>query len=756
MKKNSLMNQFIFFILIVSILPLISVGALSYYISSSVIKEQADAYTSRFMQDQKDYMEIIMGEVESLIENISSIDEIKDAVSRKEKEQDDYKKLTTQAKISSILNGYTHLEGLVSIDIFAADSIHFHVGDTLNVQSINKEVRNKIYKKVSPLNDVAWIGVEDNINHNSLDTKNIVAAKALKTVNPDTLKGRTDGLLIVNYSIDQFYNYFINQYNGEETYMMIIDQENRLVFFPDKEKIGSVLPVEFTQELNKSHGSFTEYINGRRMLVTYTKSDMSHWILVNLIPVELLVEKAEHIRNSTLIISGICLFFILFASLWVSQKVVRPIKNITDLFKKIQEDSIDLDFRLPERIHDEIGELTRWFNTFLDSLTEKKHVEEELLKAHSKMEQKVRERTEELAAMNKTLIEEITSREKSEKELMYLSFHDSLTGIKNRASFEQEMQCLRKKHYGDCAIIICDVDGLKLVNDSMGHNSGDLLLIQTAEILKECIQKNDLLARIGGDEFAIIVYSNKKAVSREIIDKIRDRIQKYNRKNPQLPLSISLGFAVCSGSNSNVDDVFKEADNNMYREKLYQGNSARSAIVRTMMKAMEERDLITEGHAERVQTYVVRLGKKLGFSESRLTKLRLFAQFHDIGKVGIKDRILFKKGDLTVEEKAEMNRHSEIGYRIAQSAQDLVPIADWILKHHEWWNGDGYPLNIKEEEIPLECRMLSIADAYDAMTSVRPYRKIMTHEEAVKELVNSSGIQFDPNIVSLFIQCFKE
>jgi len=173
------------------------------------------------------------------------------------------------------------------------------------------------------------------------------------------------------------------------------------------------------------------------------------------------------------------------------------------------------------------------------------------------------------------------------------------------------------------------------------------------------------------------------------------------------------------------------------------------------MKALEARDFITEGHADRLQDIVLTLGEAMGLAERTLADLRLLAQFHDIGKVGIPDRILFKPGRLTFEEFKEMQRHSEIGHRIAQSAPDLLPIADHILRHHEWWNGQGYPLGLKENDIPLECRILAIADAYDAMTSNRPYRKAMSQEQAFNELMANSGLQFDPKLVPIFVKVFS-
>ena len=157
-----------------------------------------------------------------------------------------------------------------------------------------------------------------------------------------------------------------------------------------------------------------------------------------------------------------------------------------------------------------------------------------------------------------------------------------------------------------------------------------------------------------------------------------------------------------------------------------------------------------------MQDLVESLAIAIGLPEHKVTDLRLLAHFHDIGKVGIPDRILFKPGPLTTEEVVEMRRHCEIGHRIALSSPDLVPIADGILKHHEWWNGNGYPLGLKGEEIPLECRILSIADSYDAMTSDRPYRKGMAHEEAVAEMLRCSGTQFDPRLVQHFLDTLRK
>jgi len=331
------------------------------------------------------------------------------------------------------------------------------------------------------------------------------------------------------------------------------------------------------------------------------------------------------------------------------------------------------------------------------------------------------------------IIIDISERKKLEEQLKTLSLHDSLTGLYNRAYFEREMKQQGKQF----CLVVCDVDGLKLINDTLGHDIGDKLLITAASILKSILRKKDIVARIGGDEFALILPGRDPAATKAVCARIQKAVAAYNNSNPNLLLSISTGFSC--GSNTNGIDAFKEADNNMYREKLHRSKSTRSAIVHTLMIAFEERDYLTKGHVDRMQDLVVKIGENLGMNERNLSDLRLFAKFHDIGKSVVPDRILFKQNSLTEEEKELMRCHCEIGHRIAQSAPDLVPISDWILKHHEWWNGAGYPLGLKEEQIPIECRILAIADAFDAMTSNRPYRAAMSIEVAKKELCKKCG-----------------
>ncbi|MFW6325638.1 MAG: HD domain-containing phosphohydrolase [Desulfovermiculus sp.] len=348
---------------------------------------------------------------------------------------------------------------------------------------------------------------------------------------------------------------------------------------------------------------------------------------------------------------------------------------------------------------------------------------------------------------------DITQRKEYEKQLEHLSLHDQLTGLYNRAYFENEMERLSQSRKYPITLLSIDLDGLKLVNDTMGHKQGDNLLAACAGILKKSFRTSDVLARIGGDEFAAILPRTGQKAGEGVIERIIARVKSYNNgQNGHIPLSLSIGQSTAEDGQRDLLEAFKEADDLMYRDKLHKGVDTRSQVISSLLTVMGEKEHITHGDTQRLGELCRLAGQELGLSKKQLSDLTLLAQVHDLGKVGVPDRILVKQGPLNEEEWAVMRLHPEKGYRIALSSTDLSDIADLILKHHEQWDGNGYPLGIKGENIPIECRILAIADAFEAMTHERPYKAAMTQEEAIQELWRCSGTQFDPGLVQTFVR----
>jgi len=349
-----------------------------------------------------------------------------------------------------------------------------------------------------------------------------------------------------------------------------------------------------------------------------------------------------------------------------------------------------------------------------------------------------------------SIIRDITRRKVLEEQLAHFSLHDSLTGLNNRAAFDQDIQEL-KGYAGPLGIMIGDVDGLKIINDTFGHSTGDNLLRSAASLIKQSLPAQARLYRLGGDEFAVIFLGMKESELERASRRIKANVEHHNQNSHKVALSISVGFSYVSTGACNIEKLIKEADTKMYREKL-RANSSDNAAVKTFMKNLAVRDFHNLGHAKRLHILVSQFASLLNLSYDKRYKLCLLAQYHDIGKVAMEDAIIFKPGPLMGWEIHEMQRHSEIGYRIARTSSDLVSISEWILKHHEWWDGSGYPLGIQKEEIPLECRLFAISEAYEVMTGgPRPYRQSISPTSAISELKKGAGSQFDPQLVEKFI-----
>ncbi len=379
-RNPSLALSLVFFLLLVSVLPLFLLGVTSDYVSRSVIEQDVTHYMQALVSAQRDYLDVLFQEVESLIINISGVDEIKTAINDAVSSPNEYTRLATKAQIGYILSGYSGVKGLVSLDIFTPGGEHYLVGDTLNIQQINQPLLNNMKTYVSASNSlVTWLGVEDNVNSNSTHRKVITAARLFQSIDVVSLAEKPGALLLVNYSVESLYDHFSGLNIGAGAYFLLLDNQNRIVYHPNRAYIGSQVSPSFTDKMTVE--SLVTDVDGQKMLVTHTHSNVNGWLLASLIPYTNLTSSADMIRGVTLLVLALSFAFIALMVWIVSRAVVRPLTQITASFQQIQNGSFDWRIRLNESRTDEVGELLRWFNMFLNSMEAKNQAEQELVKA---------------------------------------------------------------------------------------------------------------------------------------------------------------------------------------------------------------------------------------------------------------------------------------------------------------------------------------------------------------------------------------
>jgi len=347
-------------------------------------------------------------------------------------------------------------------------------------------------------------------------------------------------------------------------------------------------------------------------------------------------------------------------------------------------------------------------------------------------------------------IQDITRIKKTEEKIRYLSYHDYLTGLFNRRFYEEVLSKLDKEENLPLTLVMADVNGLKIINDSFGHAIGDELLKKASEVIKNGCRKSDIVARLGGDEFVIILPKTAQNTATDIIKDIEALAVKEKVKG--LKLSIAFGNYTKVKKEEKIQKVLKNAEDNMYRHKLYESTSKRSKTIEIIMNTLYEKSDREMMHSTRVSRICEKIGIEMKFDQDEINRIKTAGLIHDIGKMGIDENILNKRGKLNMDEWKEIKKHPEIGYRILSSVNEFSEMADYILEHHERWDGKGYPKGLKGEEISLQGRIVAVADSFDAMTSDRTYRKGLRKDEAIAEIKRCAGNQFDPNIARLFIE----
>lgn len=347
------------------------------------------------------------------------------------------------------------------------------------------------------------------------------------------------------------------------------------------------------------------------------------------------------------------------------------------------------------------------------------------------------------------------TRDTTEQEMRYqdmvnITNHDYLTGLRNRRFYIERLEILDTMKDYPFGIVNMDVNGLKIINDAYGHTIGDEALIKTAEVLKEVCKSNYIVSRVSGDEFTVILPKSGEIETKALKAKLLKAFS--NVKIMNLNLSVAIGYYIKKNSNKSIDEVRMLAENDMYRHKISERKSVKNKAISAIWKTLTDKFEEEKTHSKRVQEISTKIGEALNLDAEELRDLSTAALFHDIGKISIPDDIIRKPGPLNDKEFEIMKSHAEVGYEILRAADEYSELAVHASSHHEKWNGSGYPRGLKEEEIPFFSRIISIADAYEAMTADRPYRKALTTEYAVKEITKYAGIQFDPKLSRIFVE----
>lgn len=348
-----------------------------------------------------------------------------------------------------------------------------------------------------------------------------------------------------------------------------------------------------------------------------------------------------------------------------------------------------------------------------------------------------------------SITRDITEAKIKQDHIEFINHHDYLTSLFNRRAFQERFNEIKRQAIYPITVMMLDLNGLKLINDAFGHAMGDLALTKVASVLDEALEGH-FVARIGGDEFAAILIDVEHIDVEKIKHNIITNTTKQSIEN--IALSISVGYERIEDGTVDFNEIMKKAENYMYRNKITESMSVRNRAIKAIHKTLTDKYLDERIHSEKVSQLCYVMGRELGLNPEALKELKLAGMYHDIGKIAIPDAILDKPGKLSVEEFEIMKTHTQMGYNILRAADDYSRLAEFALTHHERFDGNGYPRGISGFDIPLFSRIINLADSFDAMTSNRIYRKKMSKDEAVKEIIRCAGTQFDPELAKIFVE----
>ena len=346
---------------------------------------------------------------------------------------------------------------------------------------------------------------------------------------------------------------------------------------------------------------------------------------------------------------------------------------------------------------------------------------------------------------------DISERKSEEDRVRYASTHDALTGFYNRTHFEEQVNAFSSEGRLPMTVAFGDVNGLRIINEAFGREQGNLLLQRIAAIINEHLGEGTYAARVGGDEVALVFFNTPIKEAELITRGIREQVAEMMVLD-SVRTSVSFGLCEMTSADDDINEVIKHAEKDVDAHKLMESPNMRGRAVYAIINTLHEKNKREELHSRRVSKLCEALAKALEMSEWQVSEMKLLGLMHDTGKIAISESILNKEGKLSDQQWQEMKRHPEIGYRILFSVEDMAGLATYVLAHHERLDGKGYPKGLKGLEIPLQARIVTIADSFDAMTAERTYRESVSPKDAAQELKKHAGTQFDPDLAKVFVE----
>lgn len=345
------------------------------------------------------------------------------------------------------------------------------------------------------------------------------------------------------------------------------------------------------------------------------------------------------------------------------------------------------------------------------------------------------------------LIEDLSKSLQKEEEMKSILKKDYLTNAYNRATFDQDVLSFKESDL-PIYFVLADINGIRVYNESFGFETGDQIISYVASTLSRFMKENMRVYRVGGDEFGFFIHHANMNDAEEIINEIKKEMESHPF---QFDIQVSFGYADMDRLDKPFREVFKNAEKMLFGQKIYEGSSVSLRTVDVIMAALFEKSKRELNHSRRVASMSYHIAKYFKLGKTFEEKVKLSGLLHDIGKINIDSNILNKADDLNEKEWEIIKEHPRTGFMILNAVEEYKDVANIVLSHHERYDGSGYPRGLEGSYIPLEARIVSVADAYDAMTQDRTYRKALSMEEAILELRAGKEKQFDPKIVEIFI-----